>query len=115
MPSLGLATKSIAPSSSARIVVSAPRSVSVDTITTGIGRRRIRRSRKSRPSIFGISTSSVSTSGFIARIISRATSGSGAEPIASMSVCLLMISVSRLRTRAESSITSTRVLANWFS
>ena len=40
-PILGLATKSTAPSSSARSVTSAPRSVSVETITTGIGRRRI--------------------------------------------------------------------------
>jgi len=36
---------------SARIVISEPRSVRVDTITTGIGRRRISFSRKSRPSI----------------------------------------------------------------
>src|SRR5258706_295857 len=109
-PTRGLATKSIAPNSSARKVTSAPRSVSVDTITTGVGRKRISFSRKSMPSIFGISTSSVSTSGFRARIISRATSGSGAAPIASMSLCLLMISVSRLRTSAESSMINTRVL-----
>ena len=41
-PIFGLATKSTAPSSSARSVTSAPRSVSVTTITTGIGRSRIR-------------------------------------------------------------------------
>ena len=34
-----------------RSVTSAPRSVSVETITTGIGRRRIRRDRKSSPSM----------------------------------------------------------------
>ena len=73
MPIFGLATKSTAPSSSARRVTSAPRSVSVDTITTGIGRRRISLERKSMPSMRGISTSSVITSGSRVRIISRAT------------------------------------------
>jgi hypothetical protein len=58
-----------------RSVTSAPRSVSVDTITTGIGRSRIS-GRKSMPSMRGISTSSVITSGLRSRIISRATSGS---------------------------------------
>ena len=71
-PILGLATKSTAPSSSARKVTSAPRSVNVETITTGIGRRRISRERKSMPSMRGISTSSVITSGSRLRIISRA-------------------------------------------
>ncbi len=110
-PILGLATKSIAPSSSAFSVTSAPRSVSVDTITTGIGRRRISLDRKSMPSMRGISTSSVMTSGFRLRIISRAANGSLAEPTHSMSVWRLMISVSRLRTSAESSTTTTRVFA----
>ena len=72
-PIFGLATKSTAPSSRARIVTSAPRSVSVETITTGIGRRRISLPRKSMPSMRGISMSSVITSGSRLRIISRAT------------------------------------------
>src|SRR5213592_4088552 len=72
-PIFGFATKSTAPSSSARSVTSAPRSVSVETITTGIGRSRISLPRKSMPSIRGISTSSVITSGSRVRIISRAT------------------------------------------
>src|SRR4051812_11659834 len=109
MSSLGLVTKSTAPRSSARRVMSLPFSVSVETISTGIGRRRIRRSRKSRPSIFGISTSSVSTSGLAARISSRAAIGSGAAPTTVMSRCALMISVSSLRMRAESSTTTTRM------
>ena len=104
---LGLVTKSVAPNSSARMVISEPRSVSVETITTGIGRKRIKRSRKSKPSILGISTSSVSTSGLSCLIISRAMSGSGAAPTTSMSFWLLMISVSKLRMSAESSITRT--------
>ena len=39
---------------------------------TGMGRNRIRLRRKFTPSIFGISTSSVSTSGFNSFILSRA-------------------------------------------
>ena len=109
-PIFGLATKSTAPSSSALSVTSAPRSVSVDTITTGIGRRRISLDRKSMPSILGISTSSVITSGSRLRIISRAANGSAAAPMQVMSGWRLMISVSRLRTSAESSTTTTRVL-----
>ncbi|MCY1373302.1 hypothetical protein D9M69_605680 [compost metagenome] len=105
-----MATKSTAPISSARRVVSAPCSVRVETITTGMGRRRIRRERNSRPSMRGISTSSVITSGLSSRIISRATSGSLAAPMQRMSGCRLMISVSRLRTSAESSTTTTEIL-----
>ncbi len=63
------------------------------------------------PSMRGISTSSVMTSGLRLRIISRATRGSAAAPMHSMSGCRLMISVSMLRTKAESSTTTTRVLA----
>ncbi|CFN82244.1 Uncharacterised protein [Bordetella pertussis] len=109
IPSLGLVTKSIAPSSSARSVISPPRSVSDDTITTGMGRSRISFSRKSRPSMRGISTSSVSTSGLCFLISSRATSGSGAVATTSMSGWLLMISVIRPRTSAESSTHKTLI------
>ena len=105
----GLVTKSTAPSSSARMVISEPRSVSDDTINTGIGRRRISFSRKSRPSIFGISTSSVSTSGLVCLISSRATSGSGAVPTTSISGWLLTISAITLRISAESSTISTLI------
>ena len=89
---------------------SAPRSVSVETITTGVGRSRMILARKSMPSMRGISTSSVITSGFSARIISRAISGSAAAPTHSMSLWRLMIAERRLRTSAESSTTTTRVL-----
>src|SRR5690606_38344072 len=99
----------MAPSSSARNVVSPPRSVSDDTITTGIGRSRMSFSRKSSPSIRGISTSRVSTSGLCCLISSRATSGSGATATTSMSSWLSMISVIRLRTSAESSTHNTRI------
>src|SRR5512135_3087408 len=106
---LGLETKSTAPSASARKVISEPRSVNVETITTGIGRRRIKRSRKSNPSILGISTSSVSTSGFKDLIISRATSGSGAAPTHIMSFSRSIISFITLRINAESSTTNTLI------
>src|SRR5690606_7595808 len=102
-PSRGLVTKSTAPSSSALRVTSELRSVSEDTITTGMGRRRISRSKKSRPSMRGISTSSVNTSGLCCLISSRATKGSGATATTSISGWLLMISVINLRTSAESS------------
>ena len=47
----GLPMKSMAPSSSARNVVSEPASVNADTITTRVGRKRIRRSgTRDRPS-----------------------------------------------------------------
>src|SRR5450830_1230086 len=108
-PTRGLATKSTAPSSSARSVTSAPFSVSVEIITTGMGRKRISRPRKSMPSMRGISTSRVITSGFNSRIISRAIRGSLAVPTHSMSRWRLMISESRLRTSAESSTTTTRI------
>ncbi len=109
-PSLGLVTKSTAPNSSARIVTSELRSVSDDTITTGIGRNRIKRSRKSSPSIRGISTSSVRTSGLCCLIKSRATKGSGATATTSISGCPLMISFIKPRTNAESSTHKTRIL-----
>ena len=67
------------------------------------------------PSMRGISTSSVMTSGLRLRIISRATYGSLAAPMHSMSAWRLTISVSRLRTSAESSTTTTRVFAMFVS
>ncbi|CSH94573.1 Uncharacterised protein [Shigella sonnei] len=103
-------TKSIAPSSSARSVTSDPLPVKEETITTGIGRKRINFSRKSSPSIRGISTSSVSTSGLNFLIKSRATSGSGAVATISMSLWLLMISVMIWRISAESSTDNTLIL-----
>jgi hypothetical protein len=84
-------------------------------MTTGIGRKRISLDKKSMPSMRGISMSSVRTSGFKLRIISRAMSGSLAAPTHSISGCWLMISVSKLRTSAESSTTNTVVFAIFFS
>ena len=56
-----------------RRVVSQPVSVSELTMITGVGRPRMSFSRKVKPSIFGISTSKVSTSGLSALIFSLAT------------------------------------------
>ncbi len=106
----GLAKKSTAPISSARRVTSAPSTVSDDTITTGIGRSRIRFSRKVMPSMRGISTSRVSTSGLSCLIFSRAISGSAAVPTTSISGSQASIVDISLRTNAESSITRTRTL-----
>lgn len=86
--------KSTAPSDSACSVVSAPRSVSEEIMTTGVGRRRMRFSRNTSPSIRGISTSSVITSGLRRLIFSRASNGSAAEPTTSMPGSRERISVS---------------------
>jgi len=88
-------------------VISQLASVSEETITTGMGLSRISFSRKASPSIFGISTSRVRTSGLSALIRSRATKGSGAVPTTSRSGWELMISLKSARIRAESSTTRT--------
>ena len=68
------------------------------------------RRRNDRPSIRGISISSVITSGCKLRILSRATNGSGAEPTTSISGSADKASVRIFRTMAESSTIRTRVL-----
>ncbi len=111
----GLAIKSTAPSSSEVRVASDPLAVSEETITTGIGRRRIRRERNSSPFIRGISISSVSTSGLNFLMSSRAVIGSAAVATISISCCWLTTAVIMLRIRAESSTHSTRILFNVLS
>ena len=59
----GLWMKSTAPSASASKVTSAPRSVSDETMTTGFGRSAMMRDRQVSPSISGMLTSRVMTSG----------------------------------------------------
>ncbi len=63
VPSLGLRMMSTAPASSACINVCVPSSVSDEHITTGMGRWLMILRRKEMPSMRGISTSSVMTSG----------------------------------------------------
>jgi hypothetical protein len=65
--------------------------------------------RKVRPSIRGISRSSVRTSGRSSMMRSRAAKGSAAVPTTSMPGSALRASVRILRTMAESSITRTRM------
>src|SRR5882757_1845690 len=104
---VGLATKSTAPRARASSATAAPFCVSEEHMTTGMGRSRIRLRRNARPSMRGISTSRVSTSGFSNLILSRATYGSGAVPTTSMSGSEFKISVSSWRMTAESSTTIT--------
>ena len=82
---MACATKSMAPSSSSGSVVCAPCSVRKEAITTGIGRSRIGRARKSSPAVPGISSSSAMTSGFSLPMIARACSASAAAPTRSTS------------------------------
>src|SRR5579883_592933 len=105
--SFGLVTKSTAPNSIARNVVSQFRSVSDDTITTGSGRCAISLPRNVSPSIRGISTSSVSTSGETCLILSHAVYGSLTAPTTSNCGSRRRISVSNCRINAESSTTNT--------
>ena len=109
MSILGLVTKSKAPSSRALRVTAELFSVREETMTTGIGRSRMSFSRKASPSILGISTSRVRTSGLSALIFSLATRGSGAVPTTSRSGSRLMISERSDRTRAESSMIRTLI------
>src|SRR6185503_14038123 len=105
----GLAITSIAPAASASIVAADPVCVVELTITTGSGRLRISSRRNVRPSIRGISRSSVMMSGLCAVIRSRATMGSAATPTTSMSGSALIALDNIVRTMAESSTMSTRL------
>jgi methyl-accepting chemotaxis protein len=80
-PMPGLVMIDTAPAARACSVVSAPLVVSDEQITTGVGRSAISWPRKVSPSMRGISTSSVTTSGQSLRIFSMAKIGSGAVPI----------------------------------
>ncbi len=105
----GFATKSTAPHSNARIVVSVPFLVRPETMITGIGRSFMIFPRKVRPSIFGISTSSVMTSGLRSLIICRARNGSGAAPTTLISGSESRMEANILRITAESSTITTRI------
>ena len=85
-----------------------PRAVWLEIMTTGNGRRRMTFSRNASPSIFGISTSRVITSGLSALIASRASSGSDASPTTSITGSWDRAAAIRPRIVAESSTTSTR-------
>ena len=107
--SLGLEITSTAPRSMASRANSPPSLVSELTIITGKGKCFINLPRNVRPSILGISISRVMTSGFKATIFSRATYGSGAVPMISISLSCDNSSLKTLRTTAESSTISTLI------
>ena len=107
-PGSGLPTQSKAPISSAASVASAPRWVMLETMMTGMGRRRMIFSRNSRPFMFGISMSSVTTSGFSRLIASRASSASPAWPMTLTSGSEFRMAEIRPRMVGESSTTRTR-------
>ncbi len=92
-------------------VASAPRAVRVETMTTGMGRRRISFSRNSRPFMLGISTSRVMTSGLSALMRSRACRGSAAWPTTSISGSALRTAAIRPRMVAESSTMRARIIS----
>lgn len=115
-PMRGLVTMPAAPAANACMVVSAPCSVSVEQITTGVGRSAMILRRKVTPSMRGISTSSTITSGQSCFIFSRANTGSGAVPVTVTPGAPFSTDVRTCRTTAESSTIMTLmliVLSRW--
>lgn len=110
VPKRGLAMISTAPYSSALRVLCAPSSARLEQIITGSGCWLMIFCRKVKPSILGISMSSVITSGISSRMRSAATNGSAAVPITSISGSRDKMSLSVRRTTAESSTIRTRIL-----
>ena len=99
----GLVTMAKAPAASTCIAVSEPRSVSVEQMTTGVGRLAMIFLRKVTPSMRGISTSSTMTSGQAFCMRSSAKIGSGAVAMTSMPASSARLAESTWRTTAESS------------
>lgn len=109
-PSFGLAITATAPAAIAAIVVSAPLSVRVEQITTGVGRSAMIFFRKVMPSMRGISTSSTITSGHCCFMRSMASSGSDTACSRRMPGAFSSIWPTTLRTTAESSTTITPIV-----
>ena len=108
IPTRGLRMTSTAPASSACIIVADPSSVSEEHITTGTGCCAMSLRRNVMPSMRGISTSSVMTSGTSSWMRRAATNGSGAVPMTSISGSASRMAVIVWRTEAESSTIRTR-------
>ena len=106
----GLATKSTAPAERARRVIWAPSWVRLLTMITGRGFCFMISSRVESPSLRGISTSRVTTSGESSAIFFRASSPSLAVPATSMRGSVPRISLRIFLIKDESSTTSTRIL-----
>ncbi|MNE85969.1 hypothetical protein D3C80_1830250 [compost metagenome] len=100
---------STAPAAIACKVVSAPRGVRDEQITTGVGCSLMIFFRKVMPSMRGISTSSTITSGHSLASLSMAKIGSDAAPMTWMSGVSLRIASNTWRTTAESSTSSTLI------
>src|SRR5262245_251819 len=110
MPPLGLATKSIAPSSSDFSVTSAPSFDSELTIRIGRGLLDMMISVAWRPSMCGMLMSMLITSGLSTSVCVTASRPSRASPHTSSWGSAAMMLCSTLRMNAESSTTSTRIL-----
>jgi hypothetical protein len=108
-PIFGLRMMSTAPASRAWSRVSDPASTSDEHITTGIGCWAISLRRKVMPSMRGISTSRVMTSGISSRMRLAATNGSEATPITSICGSDSSTAARVWRTVAESSMIRTRI------
>ena len=106
--SVGLATKSMAPSARALKVEYAPSFECVLKTMTGSGAPRMIMRRVSMPSMRGISRSRVTMSGWSSSILRRAKAPSMAVPTTSMSGSRSRIIGISFRMRAESSTTRTR-------
>ncbi|OPY25197.1 MAG: hypothetical protein A4E28_03293 [Methanocella sp. PtaU1.Bin125] len=105
----GLGTKSTAPAESAMIVCHAPSFVTADSMITGTGRSLMMVRSAVMPSILGISTSMVITSGASSRAMVIASSPFLATPTTEISPGTLSMSETMLRIRIESSTTSTLI------
>jgi len=104
----GLPTHSTAPASSARIAVSVPSIVRVETITMGVGTTCMISSTARMPSIFGISTSMVMTSGRSSRALRTASTPSHAVSMTTTPGSFSRRRWMARRMNAESSAMSTR-------
>src|SRR5258706_7001319 len=107
IPSLGLVTMAKAPADRACMVVSAPAVVSVEQITTGVGRSLMIFARNVRPSMRGISTSSTTTSGHCICMRCMAKMGSATAAMTLIERSRDSVAVIAWRTTAESSTTIT--------
>ena len=110
MPILGLVIIDTAPAASACIAVSVPLEVSVEQITTGVGRSAMIFFRNVMPSMRGISTSSTITSGHCMRIRCMAKIGSATAAMRLIDRSFVSIAEITWRTTAESSTTSTLII-----
>src|SRR5258706_9257564 len=99
-----------APAARACIVVSAPATVSVEQMTTGVGRSDMIFLRKVMPSMRGISTSKTTTSGQLLRMRCIAKIGSATAARPSIDLSLASAPEITWRTTAESSTTITLIL-----